>query len=1006
MASFKVECPACEALVPIRDEGLIGRKIDCPKCKKRFQVEKPAEEVEPEDVEPEEVEPEDEKPAKGNKEKVTAKKPAGGKGKAGAKPGPKQKVEEDEEDEEDADEKPGKKKKKKGGSMLVIGGGLALAALIALGVALWAIFGAGDSSSANKPIASGGGPGRMAAPPPQAPAQPAAATPAVALTSTAPPAPPLAVQDISNLLPGDSQTVGSLAVERAQSSSIKHPLMNTPGGFSTKNFKDTFGFGFEEISRIVFGMNHAQNWYFAVIRTAKPFKQEELIARLKIIPEAPINGQNYYQLKRDLDPLSNLVLKGNTRHDKFALHIMDSQTLVFADLDPMKRFLEEGSRPTARNAGGSEPAPMPPGAPADPNAAPGAPGADQPMAQPAPAPMPVPGPGPGPKAGPGPGRPGGVRNQRGERGGAPGNPALTPQGPGQAPAGGQPGQGEQPAAPPAPAAPSGSWLTVNAELKNILDRVDKQGQSAIFCMAGEAPYVLSFGPLLFTQMHSEGLNALGLHYKQVENYLSALEQGTKLYGYGLQVFKEDRVVATHAAELASNEVVQAVKEFLAAASGPPEGQDPQNPPPPPGLPQQGQPMPQAKKDDSVRADLDEKTLIIRVSRPLREEEYNQGMRAMRGLMIYLRSEAEMINTRLKVFELAAATKKYLEEKKTFPRGTVERPAGGDQIVSAPPQKRLSWMVDLLPFVGNGEYQNLKLDPAKSWQEGDNLLLAQVVIPQYVVQGAEDSPPYRIFYPGTNDLFAATHFVGMAGVGMDAPYYRADDPTVAKKLGIFGYDRATKPEEIKDGLDRTILLIQVPLDHKSPWIAGGGSTVRGVSEELDCLKPFLSVEYKGKKGTLAIMADGKVRFLPETLPPESFRALCTINGGDKADNFETLCPELTPDSVLTDLKTLPMLASTRPEETYLTTTMPTAPAAPMPPGPGQPPPPGANPNPMKQGQQGLTPQQQKLLQQQQQKLQQQQQQMARQQMQMQQRQNQQMQQMQRQAQQGMRPRRVP
>ena len=39
--SFKIQCPSCEAMVPIRDPSLIGRKIDCPKCKYRFVVEEP-----------------------------------------------------------------------------------------------------------------------------------------------------------------------------------------------------------------------------------------------------------------------------------------------------------------------------------------------------------------------------------------------------------------------------------------------------------------------------------------------------------------------------------------------------------------------------------------------------------------------------------------------------------------------------------------------------------------------------------------------------------------------------------------------------------------------------------------------------------------------------------------------------------------------------------------------------------------------------------------------------
>ena len=40
--SFKQQCPSCEAMVPIKDKNLIGRKIDCPKCKYRFVVELPA----------------------------------------------------------------------------------------------------------------------------------------------------------------------------------------------------------------------------------------------------------------------------------------------------------------------------------------------------------------------------------------------------------------------------------------------------------------------------------------------------------------------------------------------------------------------------------------------------------------------------------------------------------------------------------------------------------------------------------------------------------------------------------------------------------------------------------------------------------------------------------------------------------------------------------------------------------------------------------------------------
>jgi len=40
LTSFKQQCPSCEAMVPVKDKSLVGRKIDCPKCKYRFVVEK------------------------------------------------------------------------------------------------------------------------------------------------------------------------------------------------------------------------------------------------------------------------------------------------------------------------------------------------------------------------------------------------------------------------------------------------------------------------------------------------------------------------------------------------------------------------------------------------------------------------------------------------------------------------------------------------------------------------------------------------------------------------------------------------------------------------------------------------------------------------------------------------------------------------------------------------------------------------------------------------------
>src|SRR5205814_1160576 len=129
--SFKQQCPSCEAMVPIRDPGLIGRKIDCPKCKYRFVVE------EPEDSTP------DEAPAR------PAKKAAGikGGGKNGAAGAVAKRKTRDSDDQEDT----GDKEDKKVSSTMMIGGVLAVLALALLGVGAWLVLGPEDKKADNKP---------------------------------------------------------------------------------------------------------------------------------------------------------------------------------------------------------------------------------------------------------------------------------------------------------------------------------------------------------------------------------------------------------------------------------------------------------------------------------------------------------------------------------------------------------------------------------------------------------------------------------------------------------------------------------------------------------------------------------------------------------------------------------------------------------------------------------------------------------------------------------------
>ena len=102
-----------------------------------------------------------------------------------------------------------------------------------------------------------------------------------------------------------------------------------------------------------------------------------------------------------------------------------------------------------------------------------------------------------------------------------------------------------------------------------------------------------------------------------------------------------------------------------------------------------------------------------------------------------------------------------------------------------------------------------------------------------------------------------------------------------------YEGSAGIDKIKAGrgLSNAILMIQVPHDGDtgvSPWMAGGGTTLRGVPEK-NSIAPFVlstdrngkTINQQNKRGTYAVMADGSVRFIDQNVSDEVFQAMCTI-----------------------------------------------------------------------------------------------------------------------------------
>lgn len=232
--------------------------------------------------------------------------------------------------------------------------------------------------------------------------------------------------------------------------------------------------------------------------------------------------------------------------------------------------------------------------------------------------------------------------------------------------------------------------------------------------------------------------------------------------------------------------------------------------------------------------------------------------------------------------LAVAVARMIEATKTFPRGTVERRLTDPSRMGLryPPQTRVSFFVELLPYLGRGNLQ-ASTNRDLAWFDEKNLPTAEAWVPELLVPSYPQST-WRATSPFIADgrVLGGTNYVAVAGVGRDAARYDPSDDKYKKKVGITGYDWGSRVDEVTDGLPYTIYLIQTPPGISQPWIAGGGATVRGL-DETDPLKGLIHTfgTPDGKPGTFAIMGDGSVRFIPATIDKKVLLAMATRAGGE-------------------------------------------------------------------------------------------------------------------------------
>ena len=232
-----------------------------------------------------------------------------------------------------------------------------------------------------------------------------------------------------------------------------------------------------------------------------------------------------------------------------------------------------------------------------------------------------------------------------------------------------------------------------------------------------------------------------------------------------------------------------------------------------------------------------------------------------------REAARRTQSKNNLKQLGLAMHNFHDTFNHFPAGTIPSK-------KLKPDERQSWLVELLPYMDQAPLYNamgVNLQNSAQWDDAENKMWISTSIPS-LLNPSNPTPSI----PGQP---AKTDYVGWAGVGKDAPTEKAKPD----KMGIFGYERATKMRDITDGTSNTVMISDVTAKTRGPWAQGGTSTIRALTS-----KPYVNGEdgigspHVG--GFHAALTDGSVRFISQNINEKILEALATRAGGEVINEF--------------------------------------------------------------------------------------------------------------------------
>ena len=178
-----------------------------------------------------------------------------------------------------------------------------------------------------------------------------------------------------------------------------------------------------------------------------------------------------------------------------------------------------------------------------------------------------------------------------------------------------------------------------------------------------------------------------------------------------------------------------------------------------------------------------------------------------------------------------------------------------------PEERLSWMVELLPYVEQDTLYR-QFDAQKGY--AGNLPAGQQCVRLFLCPGSEER----------GDRPAVSHYIALSGLG----YGAAARPGGEIGNGFMGYDRATSLEMIRDGASNTIALMETRVN-LGPWARGGMTNLRGFDLGDAPVSGDQGPFFSHNRGMHAAMADGSLRIIRPSIDPRNLAAAITIAGGE-------------------------------------------------------------------------------------------------------------------------------